>query len=69
MSWRGSDRRYKKNIKNLSLDFSKELIFNLQPREFEFKSEKGKRYGFIAQEVRQVLNDMNCKDSRLEYKS
>ena len=69
VSWTGSDIRYKKNIENLTLDFSKELIFKLQPKEYELKCEKGKRYGFIAQDVRKSLDEMGCKDSRLEYKS
>ena len=69
VSWRGSDKRYKKNIKDLNFDFSKKLVLNLQPREYEFKSEKGKRYGFIAQEVREVLDNINCKNSRLEFQS
>ena len=67
VSWTGSDKRYKTNIKDLTLDFSKELISKLQPKEYEFKSEKGKRYGFIAQDVRKSLNEMNCEDSKLEF--
>lgn len=69
VAWQGSDKRYKNNINNLSLEFSKKLLLNLQPREFEFNDSKGKRYGFIAQEVRKVLNDMGCKNSKLEYET
>ena len=68
-AWQGSDKRYKKNIKDLDFNLSKDLILSLKPKEYEFKSEKGKRYGFVAQDVREILNNIGCKDSRLEYKS
>lgn len=63
VNWNSSDRRLKKNIKNLSLKEAKELIAKVKPRKFELKSEKGTRYGFIAQELREVLND----DCAIEY--
>jgi len=63
--WSGSDRKLKKNIKNLTLKKAKELIFSVLPREFEMKSRKGKRYGFIAQELRENLSD----DSGIEFES
>ena len=55
--WDGSDRRIKKNIKKLSYKEAKELISNVIPRKFEFKYESGYRYGFIAQELREILDD------------
>lgn len=58
-----SDRRFKKNIKNLTLKEAKDLISKATPRKFEFKSEQGTRYGFIAQELREVLSD----DNAIEY--
>lgn len=63
--WSGSDRKLKKNIKNLTLKKAKELIFSVLPREFEMKARKGKRYGFIAQELRETLAD----DSGIEFES
>ena len=36
---------------------SQDLISKCKPRKFEFKNEKGTRYGFIAQELREVLDD------------
>lgn len=65
VSWSGSDRRIKKNITDLSIDDAKHLIFNVRPREFEFIANEGKRYGFIAQELREILDD----DSAIEVYS
>lgn len=59
VEWGTSDKRLKKNIKNLTLKESKELISKVRPRKFELKMEEGVRYGFIAQELREVLDD-NC---------
>ena len=62
VSWTSSDRRLKKNIKDLTLEKSKELIDNVRPREFRFKNEDiehGIRYGFIAQELRENLEEEN----------
>ena len=61
--WSGSDARMKRDINDLKLDESRELLKVLRPRKFQFKSEDGERYGFIAQEVREVIKD----DSALEY--
>ena len=65
VEWSGSDRKLKKNIKKLTLKKAKELIFSVIPREFEMKARKGKRYGFIAQELRETLSD----DSGIEFES
>lgn len=63
VEWTGSDRNLKKNIEDLTLDEAKELIYKAKARKFDFKAKEGKRYGFIAQELRKVLND----DSAIEY--
>lgn len=56
--WTGSDRSIKQNIKNLSIEDAKLLVYSAAPREFEFKHNPGKkRYGFIAQELKKILND------------
>ena len=65
VAWSGSDRKIKKNITDLSIDDAKHLIFNVRPREFEFIANEGKRYGFIAQELREILDD----DSAIEVYS
>ena len=62
--WTGSDRKLKRNIEDLTIEESKDLIYNVQPRKFEFKSKPDKkRYGFIAQEVKEILP----KNSDIEY--
>jgi len=58
-----SDRRFKKDIE--SVDNALDLVKMLQPKRYEFKQEtngqgslnfpEGKHYGFIAQEVEQLL--------------
>lgn len=63
--WSSSDRRLKKNIEDLTLKKAQKLIDAVNPREFEFRHKPGKRYGFIAQEVREVLDD----DSGIEFVS
>lgn len=65
VAWTGSDRRLKKNIEDLTLEESEELVYSVRPRKFEFKSQDGERYGFIAQELREILSD----DSAIEYES
>lgn len=65
VAWAGSDRKLKKNIIDLALDKAKQLINSVRPREFEFKNRQGKRYGFIAQELREALDD----NSGIEYES
>lgn len=57
VQWSGSDRKLKKNIKDLSIKKAQQLISMVRPREFEFKSKSGTRYGFIAQELREVLSE------------
>lgn len=58
VEWGTSDKRLKKNIEDLTLDEAWDLISKVNPRKFELKSEKGTRYGFIAQELREVLDDL-----------
>lgn len=64
VQWSGSDEKLKQNIEDLTIEEAKELIDNVTERKFEFKSEPGKkRYGFIAQEVREILPE----DSGIEF--
>lgn len=66
VQWSGSDRSLKQNIEDLTLEESKELIQSARPRKFEMKEEPGeKRFGFIAQELREVLPE----DSGIEFES
>lgn len=52
-----SDKRKKKNIKNLVLDKAKAFIMALKPKEFKFKEGTSgrKHHGFIAQEVSKAM--------------
>ena len=63
--WSSSDRKLKKNIEDLTLEKAQKLISDVKPREFEFKHKPGKRFGFIAQEIREVLDE----DSGIEFAS
>ena len=65
VEWTGSDEKLKKDIEDLTLEEALELVTSVRPRKFEFKAEAGERYGFIAQEVREILPD----DSNIEYES
>ena len=57
-----SDKRKKKNIKDLAIEAARSFIMALKPRTFKFKKDeagaKGKRFhhGFIAQEVKEAMD-------------
>ena len=69
----GSDKRLKKNIKTIAKDFSRALIRKIRPVSFEYRknqdygNEHGIRYGLIAQELREVLDELGVDDVNLEY--
>ena len=54
-----SDRRKKKNIKDLAIEKAKSFIMSLKPREYKFKkgisTSNRKHHGFIAQEVNEAM--------------
>ena len=52
-----SDKRKKKNIKNLVLDKAKAFIMALKPKEYKFKDGNSdrKHHGFIAQDVQKAM--------------
>ena len=54
-----SDKRKKKNIKDLAIKKARSFIMGLKPREFKFKkpisTSDRKHHGFIAQEVKKVM--------------
>lgn len=58
-----SDRKLKTDIIDLDLKTSKQFINNLLPKQYEFIPNKdrnlvkGKRYGFIAQDVEKIIDD------------
>lgn len=59
-----SDRRVKKNIKPVGKCLDK--VMKLKPCSFEYKKKQGKRMGFIAQELAEVMPEIvdktKCKD-------
>ena len=58
-----SDRRIKKNIKDIDIDFSKRLIMNTRPRSYRMKYDDSLiRYGVIAQEVKETLDSIGTKE-------
>ena len=54
-----SDKRKKKNIKDLAIEKARSFIMGLKPREYKFKkpisTSDRKHHGFIAQEVKEVM--------------
>ena len=69
----GSDSRLKKNVKTLDRTQSRNIITQSRPVSFEYKktagmhNEHGKRFGLIAQELREVLDNNNVGECELEY--
>lgn len=65
-----SDRRLKKNIEDIPVERSREIIRNAKPRYYEFKEslEGGIRSGFIAQELRETLDKIG-DDTAIERES
>lgn len=56
-----SDKRKKKNIKDLAIDAARSFIMALKPRKFKFKKELSGsdrfHHGFIAQEVKEAMDE------------
>ena len=67
IAWSGSDRRIKEEIEPLDLDLSKNLIDATETVKFKYKSNEGKHYGVIAQDVREVLDNLGETDVKLEH--
>ena len=62
-----SDERVKEDIEDLDHELSKNLIDGTRTREFTFVGSEGRHYGVIAQEARELLNNLGEEDSQLEY--
>jgi len=67
-----SDKRLKKNIKDLDGNFAKRLILGLKPKQFKFKKNKGLpdglQFGVIAQEVKEIEDECGINEkNRLFY--
>ena len=67
MSWNGgSDRRLKENIKPIDIETAKAIIEGTEPQSFKYKAKDGKHYGMIAQDVRELLDNLGESDAVLE---
>ena len=57
----GSDRRIKKNIKEITTESARDFVMAANPVSFEFTEEslqpEGIHHGFIAQEMEKCVND------------
>ena len=62
-----SDKRIKEDITLLDNELSKKLINDTNTYKFRYKNNNGYHYGVIAQEVRKTLDNLQEKDSKLEY--
>lgn len=60
-----SDRRLKKNIRNIGYGLKE--IKKLRPVSFEWKNEKQKRFGFIAQEVLEIIPEIVGGSKKTHY--
>ena len=49
-----SSRKYKKNITDVSLDQCQNIVNNLRPVSFVYKTQNNQQYGLIAEEVEEV---------------
>lgn len=63
----GSDQRIKENITDLDIDLSLNLIDATEPKRFKYKNKEGIHYGMIAQEARELLDNLGEGESELEY--
>ena len=62
-----SDRRIKEDITPLSVELSKALINATETKRFKYKHEEGMHYGMIAQDVREILDELGEEDATLEF--
>lgn len=65
--WTSSDRRNKENIEDLDTELSKNFIDATETKQFKYKDSEGKHYGMIAQDVRELLDNLGETDAHLEY--
>jgi hypothetical protein len=67
IAWTSSDRRNKENIEDLDTELSKNFIDATETKQFKYKDSEGKHYGMIAQDVRELLDNLGETDAHLEY--
>ena len=60
-----SDKRLKKHIKDLDVDFAMDLIMGIKPKSYRFKAKKGPKefqFGVIAQDILDIKKKHNIPD-------
>lgn len=65
-----SDSRLKHDIETINPTLSKDIIMNTRPVQFmynEQKNEHGKRFGVIANELREILDRLGVGEAFMEY--
>ena len=68
-----SDKRKKKNIKDLVIEKARSFIMGLRPRQYRFKQPAADdcvHHGFIAQELREAMSDdwaVYCDDKDVDF--
>ena len=54
-----SDRRLKRDIKDFDDDFVREFIMGIKPKKFGYKNGDRTHYGFIAQDIEELMRSLN----------
>lgn len=67
ITWTASDKRFKEEIEKLDVDLSKNFIDATEPVKFKYKNDEGKHYGMIAQDARELLDNLGETDAQLEH--
>lgn len=67
VTWSSSDRRIKDDITDLDTELSRKLIDATQTKRFRYKDAEGHHYGMIAQDARELLDDLGETDAMLEH--
>jgi len=67
VQWTASDERIKNSIMSLDSQLSINLIDKTLPKSFKYNDSDLVHYGMIAQETRELLNELGETDSGLEY--
>lgn len=62
-----SDRRAKENIIDLDTELSKRIIDGSVPVTFKYKHLEGRHYGLVAQDARELLDELGETDVMLEH--
>lgn len=67
VEWNTSDRRAKEDIEDLDVELSLSIIDATEPKRFKYKGMDGIHYGAIAQDMREVLDNLGETEAQLEH--